>query len=203
MKPKLFLIALAVIILSACQQNEKKKIVAEEYPEFTPAPVTPVLSGEELIKRGSYLVTVGACHDCHSPKIMTPQGPEPDPSRLLSGHPSEDKIPKIKGNEDWILFSQDLTAFVGPWGVSYSANLTPDDTGTGSWTFEQFKTAIRKGKYKGLEGSRDLLPPMPWQMYRNFTDEDLRAVFAYLKSLPPINNLVPQPIPPSNLTAMK
>jgi hypothetical protein len=204
MKKKFLVIALAAALLSACNQTEKKKIVTEEYPEFTPVTAPPVLSGEELIKRGSYLVVVGACHDCHSPKIMTPLGPEPDPARLLSGHPRNDKVPAIpKNSQDWILFSQDLTSFVGPWGVSYSANLTPHDTGTGSWTFEQFKTAIRKGKYKGLEGSRDLLPPMPWQMYRNFNDEDLRAVFAYLKSLPPIDNLVPLPIPPSNLTAMK
>lgn len=157
------------------------------------------LSQEALIKRGQYLTTIGACHDCHSPKIMTPQGPEPDPLRLLSGHPQNEKIPTIKGNEDWILFSQGLTAFVGPWGVTYSANLTPDDTGTGNWTFEQFQTALRKGKYKGLENGRDLLPPMPWQMYRNFTDEDLMAIFTYLQSLPKVNNLVPYPIAPDKL----
>ncbi len=157
-------------------------------------PAKVELSQEALIKRGQYLTTIGACHDCHSPKIMTPQGPEPDPSRLLSGHPQNEKIPTIKGNEDWILFSQGLTAFVGPWGVSYAANLTPDDTGTGNWTFEQFQTALRKGKYKGLENGRDLLPPMPWQMYRNFTDEDMMAIFTYLRSLPKVNNLVPHPI---------
>jgi hypothetical protein len=163
----------------------------------------PELSQEELIKRGMYLTTIGACHDCHSPKIMTPLGPEPDPARLLSGHPMDEKIPPTTIQQDWILFSANLTAFVGPWGVSYSANLTPDDTGIGTWSFEQFKTAIRKGKYKGLEGSRDLLPPMPWQMYRNFTDDDLKAVFAYLKSLKPINNLVPSPIAPNDMLASK
>jgi hypothetical protein len=203
MKTKFFLIAIAATILLACNQNEKKKIMAEEYPVFTPAPAPPVLSGEELIKRGAYLVTVSGCNDCHSPKIMTAHGPEPDPSRLLSGHPREEKLPEIIGNKDWLLFSPGLTAFVGPWGVSYAANLTPDDTGTGTWTFEQFEIAIRKGKYKGLEGSRDLLPPMPWQMFRTYTDEDLHAVFAYIKSLPPVNNLVPLPIPPSNLSAFK
>lgn len=163
----------------------------------------PELSQEELIKRGMYLTTIGACHDCHSPKIMTPLGPEPDPNRLLSGHPMGEKIPPTTIQEDWILFSANLTAFVGPWGVSYAANLTPDDTGIGNWSFEQFKTAIRKGKYKGLEGSRDLLPPMPWQMYRNFTDDDLKAVFTYLKSLKPINNLVPAPIAPNDMLASK
>ncbi len=186
MKPHtLFLVALAA--LASCRQASTEKTV--------------MLSQEELIKRGQYLTTIGACHDCHSPKIMTPAGPEPDPARLLSGHPKNDSIPTIRGNEDWILFSQDLTAFVGPWGVTYSANLTPDDTGIAAWNFEQFKRAIRKGKYKGLEGSRDLLPPMPWQMYRNFTDDDLLAVFTYLKSLPPIDNLVPAPVAPGDLQA--
>jgi mono/diheme cytochrome c family protein len=155
------------------------------------------LSKEELIKRGQYLTTIGACHDCHSPKV----GSEPDPTRLLSGHPQGSTIPTIQGNKDWVLFEpQHFTAFVGPWGVSYAANLTPDDTGTGNWTFEQFKTALRKGKYKGLENGRDLLPPMPWQMYQNFTDEDILAIFTYLRSLPKINNLVPQPIPPDKLS---
>ena len=98
-----------------------------------------------------------------------------------------------------MLFNMNLTAFVGPWGLSYAANLTPDDTGIGAWTFENFLTAIRKGKYKGLEGSRDLLPPMPWQMYRNMTDDDLKAVFTYLKSLPPISNIVPAPKSPTDI----
>lgn len=157
------------------------------------------MSEEELIKRGAYLTTIGACHDCHSPKMMTPNGPEPDPKRLLSGHPKDESIPSIAKTQDWVLFSQGLTAFVGPWGVSYAANLTPDDTGTGNWTFEQFKTALRKGKYKGLEHGRDLLPPMPWQMYQHMTDDDMLAIFTYLRSLPKINNLVPQPISPDKL----
>lgn len=164
------------------------------------------MSQEELIKRGAYLTTIGACHDCHSPKVMTPHGPEPDPTRLLSGHPKNEPIPVTDINPDWILFSQNLTAFVGPWGVSYAANLTPDDTGTGNWTFEQFKTALRKGKYKGLETGRDLLPPMPWQMYQHFTDDDMLAIFTYLRSLPKVDNLVPQPISPdkiNNLSLLK
>jgi hypothetical protein len=162
------------------------------------------LSQEELLKRGMYLVTIGACHDCHSPKIMTPQGPEPDPSRLLSGHPMDVPTPEFSNNSNWVLFEANhFTAFVGPWGVSYAANLTPDDTGTGTWSFEQFKTAIRKGKYKGLEGSRDLLPPMPWQMYSNFTDDDLKAVFTYLQSIKPVHNIVPAPISPADLLAKK
>jgi hypothetical protein len=90
-----------------------------------------------------------------------------------------------------------LTEWSGPWGVSYTANLTPDDTGIGSWSEEQFFKAIRHGKFKGLDGSRTLLPPMPWEMYRHMTDGELSAIFAYLKSIKPVNNLVPPPLPPA------
>ena len=157
---------------------------------------------EELVERGKYLVTTSACHDCHTPKVFTEKGPELDQSRLLSGHPMNDKLPEIEKNavaNGWVLFSGDLTAFVGPWGVSFAANLTPDDTGIGAWTFENFKTAIQKGKFKGHEGGRNLLPPMPWEVYRNFNEDDLQAIFAYLKSLPKINNLVPAPIAPADI----
>ncbi|HZB12927.1 MAG TPA: diheme cytochrome c-553 [Chryseolinea sp.] len=157
-----------------------------------------ILQNEEtLIERGKYLVTISGCNDCHSPKIMSAQGPEPDPSRLLSGHIQDEKLPPMHtnaGKDGWVNFNMNTTAAVGPWGVSFAANLTPDETGIGTWTFEQFKTAIQKGKYKGLEESRMLLPPMPWQVYKNIKEDDLKAIYVYLKSLPPINNLVPQPI---------
>lgn len=177
-----------MITLMACDSKKNESTITVAQPE---------LSNEELVKRGKYLVTIGACHDCHSPKAAN--GMDIDTTRLLSGHPKDEKLPPIVESKDWVMFGMGLTSFVGPWGVSYSANLTPHETGTGNWTFEQFKTAIRKGKYKGLEGTRDLLPPMPWQMYRNMTDDDLKAVFTYLQSLPPIDNLVPQPIPPNEL----
>ncbi len=179
-----------VMLCIACSQKEDTAAKA-------------VKSEKELIERGRYLTIIGGCNDCHSPKVMTPHGPEPDPSRLLSGHPQNEKIPAPSSNKDWILFSPGLTAAVGPWGVSYAANLTPDDTGTGNWTFEQFKTALRKGKFKGLEGSRDLLPPMPWQMLRNMSDDDMLAIFTYLRSLPKVNNLVPSPQPSVDLAQLK
>ena len=185
-----------IVALVSCNSHKQVK---EEYPTFTPVQTAYEYSKEELIKEGGYLVTVGACHDCHSPKIFTANGPEPDPTRLMSGHPKSEKIPVVPNNQDWILFSQGFTAAAGPWGVSFSANLTPHATGTEGWTLEQFKTAIRKGKYKGLEGSRDLRPPMPWQMYRNFTDHDLLAIYTYLQSLPPIDNLVPHPLQPDQV----
>lgn len=159
------------------------------------------LNQEQLIKRGAYLVNTSACHDCHSPKVMTPNGPEPDPERLLSGYPANEPMPEIKVTalKDWVLFNQHLTSAVGPWGASFAANITSDETGIGNWTEEQFFTAIRKGKYKGLEGSRSLLPPMPWQVYRNMKDDDLKAIFAYLKSTKPVHNIVPAPIAPDQI----
>ena len=99
-------------------------------------------------------------------------------------------------NDGWALMSMDLTAAVGPWGTSFAANLTSDATGIGNWTEEQFERALRHGLYKGLEGSRPLLPPMPWQNLVNMKPEDMKAVFAYLKSTKPVENVVPAPIPP-------
>jgi len=161
--------------------------------------IKPEPTHEELVARGKYLVTIAGCNDCHSPKIFTPHGIAIDTTRVLSGHPAGEKIAPIIKTQDWLLFNNGLTAFVGPWGVSYAANLTPDDTGIRHWKFEQFLTAIRKGKSKGLAGNRPLLPPMPWEMYKNMTDEDLQSIFTYLKALPPVNNLVPAPVSPNAL----
>ena len=163
----------------------------------TPLPEVPPVSQHEQVARGKYLVTIAGCNDCHSPKIMTQHGPEPDPSRLLSGHIQDEALPKLDkdtGKDGWIRFNMSLTATAGPWGVSFAGNLTPHETGIGNWNFQQFKTAIQKGRYKGLEGGRMMLPPMPWQVYKNIKEDDLEAIFVYLKSLPPVNNLVPQPI---------
>jgi len=155
-------------------------------------------SQAELVERGKYLVETMGCHDCHSPKLMGPQGPYPDPDRLLSGHPAGTQLPPMpKDNAGWALMSMDLTAAVGPWGTSFSANLTSDESGIGTWTEEQFKRAITKGLYKGLEGSRPLLPPMPWQNLQNLKDEDIHAMFTYLKSTKPVANVVPAPVPPT------
>lgn len=147
------------------------------------------------VARGKYLVTITGCHDCHTPKKMGPRGPEPDMGRALSGHPEAVKLPPApKAAGPWIAStSGDLTAWSGPWGVSYATNLTPDtNTGMGIWTEDMFVKAIRGGRHMGV--SRPILPPMPWPNYAAMTDADLKAVFAYLKSLPPIVNRVPEPV---------
>lgn len=87
------------------------------------------------------------------------------------------------------------TAWAGPWGITYSANLTPDvNTGLGIWTEEMFMKAMRTGKHMG--SGRDILPPMPWNAIGRLTDEDLKAVYAYLRSIPAVTNHVPSPLSP-------
>jgi mono/diheme cytochrome c family protein len=151
------------------------------------------------IKRGAYLASLGGCNDCHTPKLMTLQGPQPDPSRLLSGHPANAPIPAVPdgvlGPGKWTAMTNEhLTAWVGPWGVSYAANLTPDATGLGKWSVDDFMKSMRTGKHLGV--GRPILPPMPWWSIGALTDSDLRALFAYLKSIKPVANQVPAPTPP-------
>jgi mono/diheme cytochrome c family protein len=158
-------------------------------------------TGTTPIERGEYLAMVGGCGDCHSPKSFTDAGPVPDATKLLSGYPANVKLPEIPngviGPARWgAITTNDMTAWVGPWGVSFSYNLTPHSkTGIGNWSAELFIQSLRTGKFMGT--SRDMLPPMPWQQLGKMSDDDLKAIFAYLMSLPAIDNPVPEPIPPS------
>jgi len=157
---------------------------------------TAVISNDSLVKRGSYLVNAMGCDDCHSPKRMGEHGPEVIPELRFSGYPANRPIAKADTNvikNGWALFGPDLTNAVGPWGMSFAANISSDDTGIGTWTEKQFLKAIREGKSKGLDGSRGLMPPMPWFVYKNLNDDDLRSIFAYLKASKPVENIVPAP----------
>jgi hypothetical protein len=168
----------------------------------TPITYTGKLTPAMKVERGKYLVNAIGCDDCHSPKIMTERGPEIDPNRRLSGHPAEQPLAPIADKnvlKDYALFSMGLTSTTGPWGTSFAANLTPDDTGLGNWTEAQFIKAIREGKSKGMDGARPLLPPMPWVVYKNLSHEDLSSIFAYLQTIAPVKNAVPNPVPPSAL----
>jgi hypothetical protein len=158
----------------------------------------------DKLARGKYLVSTSACHDCHTPWIMGEKGPEPDMTRMLSGHPESEKLPPppaIQG--PWVMtMSATNTAWSGPWGVSYTANLTPDkETGLGKWTQRNFTETIRTGRHMGR--GREILPPMPIAVYKNFTDADLEAIFTYLKSIPAVSNRVPEPLPPAAPVAAK
>jgi mono/diheme cytochrome c family protein len=175
--------------------------VAQDAPIAGPTTAQQSTATERLA-RGRYLVTVAGCNDCHTPWHEGPNGPEPDMSRMLSGHPGDAELPPPpRPVGPWIAAaSATNTAWSGPWGVSFTANLTPDpETGLGRWTQRNFTETIRTGRHLGR--GRPVLPPMPIPMYRNFTDEDLEAIFTYLQSIPPVRNRVPEPLPPATAVA--
>jgi len=151
----------------------------------------------QIIEQGRYLVTIAGCHDCHTPKLYTDKGRILDQTRLLSGHPAEAALPEFDVNrvapDDWILFNSHMTAAVGPWGVSFAANLTPDEeTGMGLWSVEAFTASMRTGLHWGV--GPQILPPMYWRNFSKASEKDLRAIFAYLKSVEPVKNDVPLPL---------
>jgi hypothetical protein len=195
MKPIMKILIVSTIVtsflFSACQNNGKPS-----------APEKVQMTSEQLIQKGEYLVTIMGCNDCHSPKEMGPQGPAIIKDLMLSGYPESRPLNKVDNNvikSGWIILTEDLTAAAGPWGVSFAANLTSDQTGIGNWPEENFKRALKEGKYKGIEGSRTLLPPMPWTNFINISDDDVSAIFAYLKNLPPVKNVVPLAVPPEEI----
>ncbi len=163
------------------------------------APVVALGNEPAKVARGKYLVTTSGCNDCHTPWKMGANGPEPDYSRMLSGHPEKMELPpapKLVG--PWVMAAAATnTAWSGPWGVSYTANLTPDaETGLGKWTLRNFVDTIRTGRHMGR--GRPILPPMPIPMYKNFSDEDLEAIYTYLRTIPAVSNKVPEPLPPAS-----
>lgn len=161
----------------------------------TPKKAGTSAAGSVAIARGKYLVDAMGCHDCHTPMKMGDNGPEPDMTRALSGHPQGKALPTPPPpNGPWITSVSDtFTAWTGPWGISYTRNLTPDkETGLGEWTEQQFLDTIRTGRRQGR--GRQLLPPMPWPAIKNLNDADLKAIFAYLQSLEPMANRVPEPV---------
>jgi hypothetical protein len=157
----------------------------------------------DKVQRGQYLVNTSGCHDCHTPMKMGANGPEPDMSRMLSGHPEGLQMPPVPTLPPgpWLMVSAATnTAHAGPWGVSFTANLTPDaDTGLGRWTVKDFVSTIRTGRHMGK--GRPVLPPMPIPAYSNFTDADLEAIYAYLRTVPVTKNRVPEPLPPTAIAA--
>ncbi len=156
------------------------------------------------VKRGEFLVTVAVCNDCHTPLKMGPNGPEPDLSRRLSGHPQQLTAlpPKLAPDSPWNwVGASTSTAFAGPWGVSYAINLTPDmQTGIGNWNADLFVKVMKTGKHFGTD--RPIMPPMPWQGYARYPEEDMKAIFAYLRSIPPIKNKAPEYVSPEKLATM-
>ena len=186
----LLLITSAFILISSCDTQQKNI----------------EMTNSEILERGKFLVTVGGCDDCHTPKNFGPKGPELDMNKRLSGHPAGTAIPPVDTSliHQWVYLSHDLTMAVGPWGASFSANLTPDnETGIGTWQPEMFINAMKTGKHLGVADGRPILPPMPWQNLSQLPDEDLKAMFLYLKSLPAVKNKVPDPMPPGQVASVR
>ena len=189
-------IAIVLVLASAIVACNSKDDAPKEAARPAPAK-------DDLIKRGEYLVQITGCNDCHSPKKPGPNGPELIPELILSGNSEHTPVPHGDKNmisQGFAVFAPDLTASAGPWGVSFSANLTPDTTtGIGGWTEEQFKKALTQGKFKGQDGGRTLLPPMPWRNYGKMNDDDVKAIFTYLKSIKAVTNAVHLPVPPGQM----
>jgi hypothetical protein len=182
-----------VLLLLTALNGAVARATTEPLAASSPTPLDP-----KRVERGSYLVRAMGCNHCHTPYKMGPAGPEPDMTRALTGHPADFDMPPAPKLPDgpWVwLGGATNTAFAGPWGVSFTANLTPDpETGLGRWTEEMFIATMRTGRHQGK--GRPLLPPMPFENLGALDDEDIRSVFAYLRSLPPVRNRVPAPIDP-------
>jgi len=189
-------LAFTAIFFTGCSENKP----AEPAVASTTVAEKPNFGGYETqVKWGEHLVAIGGCNDCHTPKKMTPMGPVDDSTLILSGHPEKLPAPDVdrKAMESkGLVVTSDFTSWIGPWGISYSANLTPHETGTGNWTENQFLYALRNMVSKGLPGARPLMPPMSMMPVKNMNDEELKAIFAYLKTIKPIENNSVQPTPP-------
>ena len=121
----------------------------------------------DRVAQGEYLVHIGGCRECHTPMDDSRQ---PLPGRLLAGG----------------------TPFAVPNGVvARAANLTPHTSGIGAWTEEDF---VQRFKNAAAEpkpvASDEFNTPMPWQAYSGMTTEDLGAIYAYLRTIPAVDQVV-------------
>ena len=118
------------------------------------------------VTRGQYLSKIMDCGGCHTPGSLGAGRADPD---------------RVLGGSD--------VGFQFPGGVVYPPNLTPDpNAGLGRWTDEEIMRAVRQGVSRD---GRTLVPIMPWPSYAVLTDDDARALIAYLRSIPPIPKRTP------------
>lgn len=154
--------------------------------------IRSVQSQSDMVQRGKYLVdAVSACGHCHTPRA----GAEYNMGMYLAGHPANAPYPgynfSMIQQGIFILTSPQLSAFSGPFGTSFASNLTPDnETGLGEWTEEMFIGAMRTGHHQGVASNRKILPPMPTKHYAQMNDTDLKAIWAYLRTIKPVKNEV-------------
>ena len=182
-----FTAALSSFLFIACNDESKTKSSEPAKENFA--------GFESQVKWGEHLVTIGGCNDCHSPKKMGPNGPEDDMSLMLSGHPAQMPPPDFDPKEaakKGLIVTQTFTSWTGPWGITFAANLTSDSTGIGGWKEDQFVKCLHESKWMGLENTRPLMPPMSLMPATKMSDDELKAIFAYLKTTPPIKNVIPE-----------
>ena len=167
------LVALA-LLGTACAFNSSRETVPADWEQSS------------YLERGNYLVNhLGHCYGCHTP--LAPDG-RSDMSLYLSGVPAKFAGTKVGPSQ--------VAGFPGPRGArTYSKNLTPDpETGLGRWTEEQFLETFKHGVRP--DGTRYAISPMEWNIYANMKEEDVRAIYRYLRTIKPIPNKVPANIPP-------
>ena len=184
-----FFISISVFVLIACTDTKTEATASTAKESFG--------SFESQVKWGEHLVKVGGCNDCHTPKKMGPKGPEDDMSLFLSGHPAQQPGPdfdRAEAAKKGLVVTQTFTAWTGPWGTTYAPNLTSDSSGIGGWKEEQFLKALHELKWMGLEGTRPLMPPMSMMPAIKMSDDELKAIFAYLKTTPAIKNVAPDAV---------
>lgn len=160
-------------------------------------PVAQYGGFDSQVKWGERLVMVGGCNDCHTPKKTGAHGPENDMTLMLSGHPTNTPPPDFDAKEaakKGLIITQTFTAWTGPWGTTYAANLTSDSTGIGAWTEAQFIKCLKEKKWMGLDNTRPLMPPMSMMPVTEMHDDELKAIFAYLKTTKAIRNVIPEAV---------
>lgn len=167
-----------------------------------PAPAPGKAVDQSQVQRGKYVATIAGCEDCHTPKRFDPKlgMPVPDDSKAYSGHPKDAPEPEgTVGTHDMALIGPTFTSFKMPFGTVYASNITSDkQTGIGGWTEEQFVKAMRTGR---LQHNEPIRPPMPWPNVAAMNDEDIKAVYAFLQSTRPIQNLVKPPNVPREVVS--
>jgi len=193
--PFICLTVFILFLITRCNNSNK------ETAEATPASSGSASAGnggfESQVKWGEHLVKVGGCNDCHTPKKMGANGPENDVSLMLSGHPAQMPPADFDAKEaakKGLIVTQTFTSWTGPWGTTYAANLTSDTTGIGGWKEEQFMKCLHEKKWMGLDNTRPLMPPMSMMPATEMSDDELKAIFAYLKTTPAIKNVAPQAV---------
>jgi hypothetical protein len=182
----------AALILLVIMLGAAAVVWAARTPRADDKAVQPVAL--DPVARGKYLVTIMACADCHTPhnekgELIT--------EMLFAGHPEKAPLPVWEPAmlEKGILatIAPTLTAFAGPFGTSVATNLTPDmETGMGVLSVEGFMQSWRTGQH--WKYPRPILPPMPAPFYKDMEEADMRAIFAYLRTVPPVKNRTPESV---------